>query len=108
VVLELVADAAANLIMPRLLSDEIAATGFSLHQASMIAIIILICALLYAVPRPQCQAQSCSPDFSAVQSALIFDLVSFFRHLRLHAWRWAFWLGVGFIFVMPGFERCCP
>lgn len=51
VVLALVADSAVTLIMPRMLSHEIAATGFSLHQAPMIAIIILICALLYAVPK---------------------------------------------------------
>ncbi len=86
VVLALVADSAANLIMPRMLSDELAATGFSLHQAPMIAIIILICAFLYAVPKTAVLgAQSCSPDFSAARSALIFDLVIFFRHLRLYA-----------------------
>ena len=51
VVLALLADSAADLIKPRMLSEEIAATGFSLHQAPMIAIIILVCALLYAVPK---------------------------------------------------------
>ena len=49
--LALLADSAANLLKPRMLSEEIAARGFSLHQAPMIAIIILVCALLYAVPK---------------------------------------------------------
>jgi len=51
VILVLVADAAVDLFSPSLVSAEMAATGFPTSQATLLGLIILVCAILYAIPR---------------------------------------------------------
>lgn len=51
VVLALLADAAVNLLSPGTMSAEMALTGFSPSLAPALGIIMLVCAIAYAVPR---------------------------------------------------------
>ena len=51
VVVALIADAAVDLLSPGTISAEMEATGFAASQAPLLGIIILICAILYAIPR---------------------------------------------------------
>jgi DoxX-like family len=51
VVLALLADAAVDLFMPSMIQAEMELTGFQPGQAFVLGIIILICVILYAVPR---------------------------------------------------------
>lgn len=51
VVLALVADAAVSLFSPATLTAEMEATGFPAGQASLLGLITLACAVLYAIPR---------------------------------------------------------
>jgi hypothetical protein len=51
VVVALVADAAVDLLSPGTISAEMQATGFTASQAPVLGIIILACAILYAIPR---------------------------------------------------------
>lgn len=51
VVLALLADAAVDLFSPAMIQAEMAATGFPDAQASALGIIILVCAVLYAIPQ---------------------------------------------------------
>jgi len=51
VVLALLADAAAQLFSPETMRAEMEATGFPPSQAFALGIIILVCAVLYAIPR---------------------------------------------------------
>ncbi|MGG6893641.1 DoxX family protein [Rhizobium sp. BR 315] len=50
VILALAADAAVDLFAPALVSAEIEATGFLIDQARLLGLIILVCAILYAIP----------------------------------------------------------
>ncbi|MBB3288971.1 DoxX family protein [Rhizobium sp. CNPSo 3968] len=50
VTLAFAADAAVNLFSPAALTAEMTATGFSANQAGAVGLIILVCAVLYAVP----------------------------------------------------------
>ena len=50
VILALLADALVNLAAPQKLAADMAATGFALALATPLAVIILVCALVYAVP----------------------------------------------------------
>ena len=50
VILVLLADALVNLAAPQKLAAEMAATGFSAALATPLAVIIVVCALVYAVP----------------------------------------------------------
>ena len=50
VILVLLADALVNLAAPQKLAADMAATGFALALATPLAVIILVCALVYAVP----------------------------------------------------------
>ncbi|KAA1176712.1 DoxX family protein [Rhizobium tropici] len=45
------ADAAVNLFSPATLTAEMIATGFPANQAGAVGLIILVCAVLYAIPR---------------------------------------------------------
>jgi len=47
----MIADAAVNLFYPSLVQAEMAATGFPEGQAHLVGAIILVCAVLYAIPR---------------------------------------------------------
>ncbi|OCJ12191.1 hypothetical protein A6U86_03900 [Rhizobium sp. AC27/96] len=51
VILVLAADAAVDLFSPSLISAEMEATGFPTSQATLLGLIILVCAVLYAIPR---------------------------------------------------------
>jgi hypothetical protein len=51
VTLVMIADAAVNLFYPSLGQAEMAATGFPEGQAHLVGGIILVCAVLYAIPR---------------------------------------------------------
>ncbi len=51
VVLALAADAAVSLFSPAMLTAEMAATGFPAAQTSLLGLITLVCAILYAIPR---------------------------------------------------------
>jgi DoxX-like family len=51
VVAVLLADAAVSTSMPHLIAAQYADTGFSLHQAPTLGVIMLVCALTYAWPR---------------------------------------------------------
>lgn len=51
VVLILLADAAVNLFAPAMLKAEMDATGFALSSAPALGIIMLVCAILYGIPR---------------------------------------------------------
>lgn len=51
VIVALAADAAVDLFVPSLISAEMEATGFSSSQAALLGLIILVCAVLYAIPR---------------------------------------------------------
>lgn len=51
VVLVLFADAAVDLLSPATMSAEMEATGFPIGLAPVLGIIILVCAVLYAIPR---------------------------------------------------------
>lgn len=51
VVAALLADAAVNFFAPEQIAGEIIGAGFKISQAPAIATIILLCALLYAIPR---------------------------------------------------------
>lgn len=51
VVLALLADAAVNLFAPAILKDAMEITGFAPGSAPALGIIMLVCAILYAVPR---------------------------------------------------------
>lgn len=50
VVLVLLADAVMDLLMPQKLADVMSASGFQLEQASTLGFIVLLCAVLYAIP----------------------------------------------------------
>lgn len=51
VVIILLADAAVNLFAPQLLKAEMAAVGFPVELAPVLAILMLLCAAAYAHPR---------------------------------------------------------
>jgi DoxX-like family len=51
VVLALLTDAAVNLLTPETIAGEVIATGFKISQTPALGTIVLICALLYAIPR---------------------------------------------------------
>ena len=51
VVLALLADAATQLFVPHVLKAEMDATGFALNLATPLGIIMLVCGVLYAIPR---------------------------------------------------------
>ncbi|WP_267551059.1 DoxX family protein [Rhizobium rhizogenes] len=51
VILVLAADAAVDMFSPSLISAEMEATGFPTSQATLLGLIILVCAVLYAIPR---------------------------------------------------------
>ena len=51
VVLILLADAAVQLLAPETMRSEMETTGFSLGLAPALGIIMLVCAVLYAIPR---------------------------------------------------------
>lgn len=51
VVVILLADAAVNLFAPQLLKAEMAATGFPVEMAPVLAALMLLCAAVYAYPR---------------------------------------------------------
>ncbi|NLS16148.1 DoxX family protein [Rhizobium sp. P40RR-XXII] len=51
VTLVFAADAAVNLFSPATLAAEMTATGFSTNQAWVVGLIILVCVVLYAIPR---------------------------------------------------------
>ncbi|WP_348641763.1 DoxX family protein [Rhizobium sp. P44RR-XXIV] len=51
VILILAADAAVDLFSPSLISAEMEASGFPTSQATLLGLIILVCAVLYAIPR---------------------------------------------------------
>ena len=51
VVVILLADATANLFAPQLLKAEMAATGFPVDLAPVLATLMLLCAAVYAYPR---------------------------------------------------------
>jgi hypothetical protein len=50
VVLVLLADAAVHLLMPERLADNMMAGGFQVAQTSTLGLLVLACALIYAVP----------------------------------------------------------
>lgn len=51
VVLVLLADAAVNLFAPEKLAEPMAATGFTAALSPQLGILMLVCAVLYAIPR---------------------------------------------------------
>jgi hypothetical protein len=51
VVVILLADASVNLFAPQLLKAEMAASGFPVELAPVLALLMLLCAALYAWPR---------------------------------------------------------
>jgi hypothetical protein len=51
VVLVLLADASINLFAPQLLKAEMSASGFPVELAPALAVLLLLCAALYAWPR---------------------------------------------------------
>lgn len=51
VIVALAADAAVDLFSPALVSAEMEATGFPASQAMLLGLIILVCVILYAIPR---------------------------------------------------------
>ncbi len=51
VVLALIADAAVDLVSPATISAEMELTGFAVSQAPLLGVIILVCAILYAIPQ---------------------------------------------------------
>ena len=51
VVLALITDAVVNLLAPERIANEVIATGFKISQTPALGTIVLICALLYAIPR---------------------------------------------------------
>lgn len=51
VIVALAADAAVDLFSPALISAEMEATGFPASQATLLGLIILVCVILYAIPR---------------------------------------------------------
>ncbi len=51
VILALAADAAVDLFFPSLIKAEMEATGFAVDHAGLLGMIILVCAILYAIPR---------------------------------------------------------
>lgn len=51
VVLALLADGAVALFAPAMLKADMDATGFAADQAGPIGIIVIVCAILYALPR---------------------------------------------------------
>ena len=51
VVLALLADAAVNLFAPEILKADMDATGFAPSLAPALGIIMVVCAILYGVPR---------------------------------------------------------
>ena len=51
VVVILLADAAANLFAPELLKAEMSASGFPVELAPVLAVLMLLCAAVYAYPR---------------------------------------------------------
>jgi hypothetical protein len=51
VVVILLADAAVNLFAPELLKAEMAAVGFPVELAPVLAVLMLLCAAAYAYPR---------------------------------------------------------
>lgn len=51
VVIILVADASVNLFAPQLLKAEMSASGFPVELAPILAVLMLLCAVLYAYPR---------------------------------------------------------
>jgi hypothetical protein len=51
VVLALFTDAAVNLLAPQKIAGEVIAMGFKISQTPALGTIVLLCALLYAIPR---------------------------------------------------------
>ena len=51
VIVALAADAAVDLFSPALISAEMEATGYPASQATLLGLIILVCVILYAIPR---------------------------------------------------------
>jgi len=51
VTLVLLADGAVNLFVPHLLAQQMAATGFSAAQSFSLGVVMVACAVLYALPR---------------------------------------------------------
>jgi hypothetical protein len=51
VTLFMIADAAVDIFHPRLVQVEMAATGFPEDQVHLVGAIIVVCAVLYAIPR---------------------------------------------------------
>jgi hypothetical protein len=51
VVIVLLADAAVNLFAPQLLKAEMSASGFPVELAPVLAVLLLLCAIVYAYPR---------------------------------------------------------
>ncbi|AYG66001.1 MULTISPECIES: DoxX family protein [unclassified Rhizobium] len=51
VVLVFAADAAVDLFSPATLAAEMTATGFPTDQAGLLGLIIVVCVVLYAIPR---------------------------------------------------------
>ncbi|MBM7047619.1 MULTISPECIES: DoxX family protein [Rhizobium] len=51
VIVALAVDAAVDLFAPSMVSAEMEATGFPAGQATLLGLIILVCAILYAIPR---------------------------------------------------------
>lgn len=51
VVIILIADASVNLFAPQLIKAEMSASGFPVELAPVLAVLMLLCAALYAYPR---------------------------------------------------------
>ncbi|MDM0014637.1 DoxX family protein [Variovorax sp. J22P168] len=51
VTLVLLADGAVNLFAPGILDKEMAATGFPMNLSTALGVLILACAVLYAIPK---------------------------------------------------------
>jgi DoxX-like family len=51
VTLVMIADAVVDIFYPHLVQAEMAATGFPEGQVHLVGAIILVCAILYAIPR---------------------------------------------------------
>lgn len=51
VVIILIADASVNLFAPQLIKAEMSASGFPVELAPVLALLMLLCAALYAYPR---------------------------------------------------------
>lgn len=62
-ILALLADAAINLFATAMLKAEIEATDFSLSLAPALGVTMLVCAVLYAIPRTAALGAILTTDF---------------------------------------------